>query len=250
MKNSISLKLLLVAACIFVFGQAAVAHENHTYRIGEKTYQFTVGSLNEPVAVDDKTGLDFRVASLTKPGAEGTPVAGLDQTLKVELSAGGKKKVFNIQPSFGQAGSYKTAFYPTVQTTLSYRIFGTMDNVPVDLTFTCNPAGHPRSPDDNTEVKLSDQVTRLSKRGAFGCPGAKADMGFPEPASSGYELQTKLNSLDAAIADARSGSDRAMTIGLAGAVFGLIGLAVAVMTWLSSKKAAESAVKRPASSIR
>jgi hypothetical protein len=231
-KISTSLKALLVAFCVLVWVQGAFAHENHTYRIGDKTYQFTVGSLNEAVAVDDKSGLDLRVASVVKPGAEGTPVSGLDQTLKVELGAGGKKKVFNIQPSFGQPGSYRTAFYPTVQTTLTYRIFGTVDAVPIDLTFTCNPAGHPRSPDDNSEVKISDQVTRLAKRGTFGCPVAKADMGFPESSGSSYDLQTKLNDIAASIAEARAASQRAQLIGFIGSVLGLIGLAVAVMSYV------------------
>src|SRR4030095_12528385 len=146
MKNSMLSRFWLPALCVVLWTQTAGAHENHTNRIGDKTYQFTVGSLNEPVAVDDKTGLDLRVSAIAKPGAEGTPVTGLDQTLKVELAAGGKKKVYNIQPAFGQVGAYRTAFYPTVQTTLSYKIFGTVDNIPIDVTFTCNPAGHPRSP--------------------------------------------------------------------------------------------------------
>jgi hypothetical protein len=235
MKNSMLSRFSLSTLCILLWTQSAGAHENHTYRIGDKTYQFTVGSLNEPVAVDDKTGLDFRVSALAKPGAEGTPVTGLDQSLKVELAAGGKKKVYNIQPSFGTPGSYRTAFYPTVQTTLSYRIFGTVDSIPIDMTFTCNPAGHPRSPDDNNEVKISDQVTRLSKRGTFGCPVARADIGFPEPASSGYELQTKLSSLDAALADARADAGRARMMGLAGAALGLVGLFCGAMAWMSKR---------------
>jgi hypothetical protein len=235
-KNSLSQRLLMLVLFIAVWTQCAIAHENHTYRIGGKTYQFTVGSLNEPIAIDDKTGLDFRVAALAKPGAEGTPVAGLDQTLKVELVAGGKKKVFNIQPAFGQMGAYRTAFYPTVQTTLSYRIFGTVDNIPVDVSFTCNPAGHPRSPDDNNEVKISDQVTRLSKRGAFGCPVAKADLGFPEPAASNYDVETRLNNVDAAVAEARAEAGRARWLGFVGVALGALGIAFGAMSRLGRKR--------------
>jgi hypothetical protein len=230
------LRSVLFTACFITLTQAGIAHENHTYRIGDKVYQFTIGSLNEPVAVDDKTGLEFRAAILTKPGEEGVPASGLDRTLKVELAAGGKKRVYPIQPAFSQPGSYRTAFYPTVQTTLSYRIFGTVDDIPLDLTFTCNPAGHPRSPDDNNEVKVSDRVTRLSKRGAFGCPVAKADMGFPEPASSAYDLQTKLNDLDAALLEARTGARRAQWIGSIGAVLGLMGLGLGTKAWMGRKK--------------
>src|SRR5215813_11752569 len=186
-------QLLLATACTLLGVQAAAAHENQIYRIGAKTYQLTVGSLNEPVAIDDKTGLDFKVELQSGAGAKHGPVTGLEQTLKVEVAAGDKKKVFSLQSSFGTPGSYKTSFYPTVQTTLSYRIFGTIEEIPVDLTFTCHPAGHARVPEDTTEVKISDQVTRISKRGSFGCPIAKSETGFPEAAPSLFELQTKVN---------------------------------------------------------
>jgi hypothetical protein len=227
-----------MALCILAGTRVALAHENHVYRIGAKTYQFTIGSLNEPVAVDDKTGLDFRVVEPSLSNAEGAPVDGLDQTLKVELAAGGQKRVFSIQPAFGQPGAYRTAFYPTVQTTLSYRIFGTIENIPLDLTFTCNPAGHPRSPDDNNEVKISDQVSRLSKRGAFGCPVAKADMGFPEAAPSAYDLQTKIGSLESALGDTRAAATRAVFFGLAGVVVGLAGAVFGAVAWKNGNRGA------------
>jgi len=234
MKNEKVLRIVLSVSLALV-AQQAIAHENHVYRIGDKTYQFTVGSLNEPLTVDDKSGLDFRVVNPGAGNREGTPVNGLDKTLKVELAAGGKKKVFNIQPAFGQSGAYRTAFFPTVQTTLSYRIFGSVENIPIDLTFTCNPAGHPRTPDDNNEAKISDQVTRLSRRGAFGCPEAKAEMGFPEAAPSNYELQTKIDAVNGALSEARAEAGRARSMGLTGMVVGLLGLAFGAATWLGTR---------------
>jgi hypothetical protein len=218
-----------------------MAHETHVYRIGDKTYQLTVGSLNEPVTVDDKTGLDLRVGMPNPKGSDPAPVTGLDQTLKVEVAAGAKKRTFNIQPAFGTPGSYRTSFYPTVQTTLSYRIFGTINDVPMDVTFTCNPAGHPRTPDDANESKVTDQVTRLSKRGAFGCPGAKADLGFPEKASSSYELQSRIAELNEELADTRS---NARMMGIAGIVLGLLGLGVGAAAWVTSRRASSVSDKR------
>src|SRR5947207_12044500 len=105
MKHKIFL-LFVAMPCILLGVQAAAAHENHLYRIGAKTYQLTVGSLNEPVAIDDKSGLDFKVELQPGGGAKPGPVPGLEQTLKVEIAAGGKKKVFNLQSSFGTPGSY------------------------------------------------------------------------------------------------------------------------------------------------
>jgi hypothetical protein len=229
------LRLFLAAVCILGIVQAAAGHENQTFRIGKQVYKLTVGSLNEPVAVDDKTGLDFKVEIEPGPGAKAGPVAGLEQTLKVEVAAGDKKKVFNLQPSFGTPGTYKTNFYPTVQTTLSYRIFGTIEDVPVNFTFTCSPAGHARVPEDTTEDKISDQVTRLSKRGSFGCPVAKADVGFPEPAPSAFELQKKIDSMDSSLAGAQSQAGTARLLGVAGLVVGIAGFAVAMAAFMKGR---------------
>ena len=82
----------------------ASAHEHATYTIDGAPYQIVIGSLNEPVAVDDKTGVDLTVnkcytaaCTATKgpdgdmDGPAGTPVTGLESTLKVELVAGDQK---------------------------------------------------------------------------------------------------------------------------------------------------------------
>src|SRR5258707_10797927 len=84
----------------------ASAHEHDTFKIGDRQYVFTVGSLNEPIMVDKISGVDFRVALVPAPGGghpnrhgeAGTPVVGLDQTLKVELSAGNKKETLPLDP--------------------------------------------------------------------------------------------------------------------------------------------------------
>ena len=65
-----------------------------------------------------------------------------------------------------------------VATTYSFRLFGTVNNVPVDLSFACNPLGHV-SLEDNAAVKLSEQVTRTALIGSFGCPTSRTDVEFP-----------------------------------------------------------------------
>jgi len=235
---------MVATVCTLALVQAVSAHENQTFRIGKQVYKLTVGSLNEPVAVDDKTGLDFKVEMEPGPGAKAGPVAGLEQTLKVEVAAGDKKKTYNLQSSFGTPGTYKTSFYPTVQTTLSYRIFGTIEDVPVNFTFTCSPAGHARVPEDTTEVKVSDQVTRLSKRGSFGCPVAKSEVGFPEAASSAFELQTKITNMESALAGAQSQAGSARLMGVAGLVAGVAGVAIGMAALMNAKKGQANTTRR------
>ncbi len=220
---------MTVALSVTILPLSAFAHEQHAYRIGNKTYVFTVGSINEPLIVDDKSGLDLTVVEggglptmgpdgdMDGPPAASKPVAGLEKMLKVEMVAGTQKKTMDITPAFGALGSYKTTFFPTVQTTFSYRLFGTLNSVPVDLTFTCNPAGHPMVAEDTTATKISDTVTQLSKSGAFGCPVARADLGFPEQSITTYDLNTKISEAKDAAASSRSK-------GMAGIVFGVLGL--------------------------
>src|SRR4029077_11345623 len=154
------------------------------------------GSLNEPFIVDNISGVDLRVSRVPGPGGHGasdatsnsTPVTGLERTLKVELAAGDKKETLPFDPSDKTPGSYTANFIPTVQTTYSYRIFGTLSSIPIDLTFACVPGDVSETAEDNSQVKVSGVVTRLNKIGAFSCPTAREALGFPEPALSSYEL--------------------------------------------------------------
>lgn len=161
------------------------AHERQVINIGGTDYIFVVGSLGEPVVVDDKTGVDLRVKIAdpkdpTNASAAGAkPVTGLEATLKVEVSAGDKKKVMDLSPAWNDAGAYKNTFYPTVKTGFTYRFTGTVNNTPVDLSFTCAPEGS-KAVEDKSEVSLGAGVKRVYKNGQFGCPLGKEELGFPE----------------------------------------------------------------------
>ena len=247
MKKSILVLPLAMMALFLVTSPKLVSAHGHTsFEIDEKVYSFVVGSLNEPIAVDDKTGVDLRVSVMThheheeseRSGVEhiGKPVTGLETTLKVELQAGDKKKVLDFSPAFRDPGAYRAYFTPTVQTTYSYRIFGTLDKVPFDYTFTCNPAGHPQAEEDKTEVEVSKGVMRIETGGAFGCPIAKADLGFPEQSASIYDLNAKDQDLRNAAGQAQSTANSSRSMGLAGVVIGLLGLIAGTGAWMKGRK--------------
>jgi len=234
-----------MALLLMASPQSASAHETHIYKIGNKFYKFVVGSLNEPITVDDNTGVDLRVNLSGGPhveeaghdesmehehALENAPVEGLDQSLKVELIAGDKKKTLDLRPKFATPGNYTAKFYPTLQTTYTYRFFGTLNNVPVDLSFACNPAGHPQTEDDESEVKISDKITRTFKRGAFGCPNAKADLGFPEQAVALNDVATKNQ-----VAESNGAASGARSYGITGIVIGILGLLAGAGAWIKRK---------------
>jgi hypothetical protein len=235
--------LLLSAAAIvvafFSLVPSAAAHERDTFKIGGKFYVLTVGSLNEPFVVDNISGVDLRVSQVAEPtgngaskgAGKGTPVTGLERTLKVELAAGDKKETLSFDPSDEAPGAYAANFIPTVQTTYAYRIFGTINSSPVDLTFTCVTGEVSETAEDNSQVKISEIVTRLNKVGAFACPSPRKAMGFPEPSLSSYELNQNTQNLAATVQMAARQASTAQALSIVGIVTGLLGLAVAGIAW-------------------
>jgi hypothetical protein len=175
--------VLFVGAIAALFSPAIVAaHERGVFEIGGSYYQFVIGSQNEPIVVDDKSGLDFRAQKLASSTSEsGTPVTGLEKTLKVEISAQGKKRTQDITTVYGQLGAYNSLFYPTIATAYTYRIFGTIEGSPVDLSFTCHAGAHVMGgTPDRTPKDMGGGVTRVMQAGMFSCPMEKAELGFPK----------------------------------------------------------------------
>lgn len=229
MKKQMVYAMFGAAALFFVSANAALAHETRMYTIGDKPFQMTIGSLNEPIAVDDKTGVSITVSDATN-AADGDEhavagVTGLEQTLKVELIAGDKKKTMDLTPVHGEVGHYRANFIPTVQTTYTYRFFGTVNNTPIDVSFSCNPAGHPASAEDTNVVAVSEGVTQTLRRGAFGCPVTKTDLGFPEPSMSEYELVQQTN---AALGAVGGQADYSRGIAFMGVGIAILALVLAI----------------------
>lgn len=196
-----ALALAALVSLVSVSMPQAFAHQRQLYTIGDQDYLIVIGSLNEPIFVDDKSGVDLRVlrADPNNPmnsSAEGAaPVEGLEETVQVELAAGNNTRTLQLEPAFGEPGAYEAPFYPTVATTISYRLFGTINNTPVDLTFTCAPTGEAGAVADNSTVQVSEGVVRKGIEGGFGCPAPVTDAGFPEPLMSNFEITTMLEQL-------------------------------------------------------
>jgi hypothetical protein len=202
-----ALALAVVISFVSLTPQA-FAHQRQLYTIGDQDYLIVIGSLNEPIFVDDKSGVDLRVlrADPDNPmnsSAEGAvPEEGLEETIQVELGAGNVTRVLQLEPAFGEPGAYEAPFYPTVATTITYRLFGTINNTPVDLTFTCTPTGEAGAAADMSTVQISEGVVRKGIEGGYGCPAPLTDAGFPEPFVSNNEIVNTLEQLQSEIQSA------------------------------------------------
>ena len=174
----------LVFTGLLALPSLAQSHQRQLLHVGQTDYLLVIGSLNEPVYTGDKTGVDLTVLipdaadPMDSRAANVKPVEGLEKTIKVEVKAGPHARVFELEPRFREPGKYDAVFYPTVATTYSYRVFGTVSGTPFDVTFACSPAGHVAT-EDKTVVKISNEVTRKGLRGSFGCPRPRSEVEFP-----------------------------------------------------------------------
>ena len=221
----------VVAASFLAAPFAASAHERQLFTIGGIDYLFVIGSLGEPIVVDDKTGLDLRVKIADKKDPTNTsalgaiPVEGLESKLKLELIAGDKKKIVDISPAYKDPGAYNNTFFPTVKTSLTYRLFGTIADTPVDLSFTCAPEGS-KATEDKSTVELTAGVTRIYKNGQFGCPRGKEELGFPEESVSVVGMHENLHGemgkmTEDMMNDSQKGkAGAALALGLLGSILG------------------------------
>ncbi len=205
--------VLFASLALSAFSKNAFAHEHYTFIIGEQMYMITIGSIAEPITVDNRTGVYLEVLKAREAASEtsgeqptdsdnhtqsATPVLGLDQTLKVELIAGKEKSIRDLTPIRGEPGRYASPFYPTIATTITYRIFGEIEGTPFDYEFFCTPAGHLKTEDDSSLTEISDGVIRTLKSGAYGCPVRKKDLGFPHSTPSYFELSQSIEKVNKA----------------------------------------------------
>jgi hypothetical protein len=198
------------------------AHESRIYEINGIVYEIVMGSLGEPIIVDDKTGVDLEIIR------NGVPLLGAQEDLQVEMIAGNAKKTVSLSPVWGAEGRYKSNFIVTVPTTLTYRLFGTLENTEIDLSFTCNPAGHPQSEEDTTRQEISNAVVQRHKEGTFGCPQAKESFGFPEPVKSEVAFQNEV--AESNTIEVKETSDAAKPIAVAALIASLLALGFSLRT--------------------
>jgi hypothetical protein len=121
----------LAGLFIVLLATPALAHEERDVA----GYSFEVGLIDEPVFVGQKSGLEFFVSK------NGTPVEGLEKTLKAEVIVGQAKRDLPIKAAFGEKGAYKSVFIPTAGGKYTFHIFGTVEGSAIDESFTSKPDG-------------------------------------------------------------------------------------------------------------
>ncbi|MFZ0647244.1 MAG: hypothetical protein WAM27_03380 [Nitrososphaeraceae archaeon] len=203
MITTLTIAAILVLSSTGILQNMAFAHQRQLFTIGDKDYLFVVGSIGEPLYVDQKSGVELFAywpdpSDPVNSQANATkPIEGLEKMLKVDISAGDKNRTLDFEPAFRDPGHYEAPFFPTVETTYNYTVFGNINGTTFNSTWTCSPGGGESEPiSDNSTVEISQNVTRKSIMGGFGCPLPVSDAGFPEPMMSNQEIIKKLAELE------------------------------------------------------
>jgi hypothetical protein len=206
--TSISVLLgVMTFAALLLFSMSSkglvYAHQKQLYTIGNSKYLFAAGFLNEPVYLDDKSGVDLYVYTpdpkdpMSTDSNSTKPVEELQDSLKAEISAGAKTRVLDLEPDEEQPGHYTASFIPDVETTYKFRIFGNLSGSPISVDFSCSPGAVSEDTIvSNSTEKISDTVTRNGVIGGYECPVPRSDGAFPEPILSNVDIGKKLSDLE------------------------------------------------------
>lgn len=190
-----------VIALITLALGAAVASAHESREVGD--YELTVGFWTEPAIVNEPNGLSLDVQ--LGQGDEGTPVEGLAETIQAEVTFGSETKPLELRAAFGQPGRYRSDLIPTEAGTYMFRVFGSIEGMEIDETFTSGP----------------DTFSDVESRSA---------LNFPEAADTSADAEAAAN-------EAQDTADTARTLGIVGIVVGIIGIVLGAGGLLMARNA-------------
>lgn len=221
MKPKLVLPSLVLVVCLILLATApsAWAHTHRVITINGQQVEFVIGWVNEPSYANEINFVDFWAHYINATCPQGTvstvcPVYGLDQSLQVQVLLGGQSEVLQFSPNLSNDvpplfyGEYTAPLTPTVPGTISFRVFGNVNNTAVNETFTCGPT-------------------------TFECVDPASEIQFPTQISSGSDLQTSLSNAQSQIANMQtqitnlqSQLQNAYLIGGVGIVVGVVGVVI------------------------
>ena len=201
------LRAFLVAALMtfFVAARPLIAAAHTDRHVGG--YGLVIGWGTEPTYVGYPNSVQ-----LLLHGPDEKPVVDLGDTLQVEVTSGTEKRALTLEPhfevgEFGEPGDYRAFLIPTAPGNYTFRFFGTIKGVRVNLSLTSGATTF-------SPVENADQAQ------------------FPQRVPAGSEIAGRLDRelprIEARIAAARKEANddasSARTFGVAGVAVGALGL--------------------------
>lgn len=180
-----TLILLLTAVFTLFVSTYQLAHAHTRLEIGP--YILIIGWLEEPVIVGERNAI---IVDVTR---NDIPVDDVEATLDLELLYAGNSFRANLNPT-DTVGVYTAQVYPTVRGQYSVRLFGDIDGFEID------------------EIVDPEEVFPASR------------IQFPEAEPDSFEMETRLELLEANVRTARLTSFVGVAVGLIGTVLGVLGV--------------------------
>jgi hypothetical protein len=201
---TVSALAVLGVSALVLTAPPASAHE--TRQVGE--YEFVVGWWTEPAFANLPNGPEVTITHQGDPVVEGVD-------LSADVTFGEETTTYELEPAFvvgvfGDPGSYNADLVPTRPGTWEYRIYGTVEELDVDETFTSGP----------------DTFSDINDPAEVAFPAAD-----PNNAELSERIQTEADRVATVESEAEKAKDdasSARTLGLIGIVVGAVGLVAAV----------------------
>ncbi len=128
MKQFVRLGVLL-AVLLALFATVS-AHEGR--EMGDGKYEIVFGWRVEPAYTNLLNGPELEINT---HGTDEQPVEGLDESLQLEVSYGGRSKVLKLRAVYNSPGNYTTDLIPTQPGDYSFHLTGKIGDVTVDEVF-------------------------------------------------------------------------------------------------------------------
>jgi hypothetical protein len=176
------------------------AHEGREVSVGGEDYEFVVGWNVEPAFVEQVNAVSLDVHH---HGTE-EPVTGLEQTLQVEISTGGRSTTLAFRPRFGEPGRYVADLIPTVIGSYTFRIFGTLGGGAVNEVFECSET-------------------------TFACIEPRTDLEFPETLPTMRDVWSAVTDLRVTVARLTGSVDQFVAAQQASLIMAVASLGLAVV---------------------
>jgi hypothetical protein len=123
-------------------GIPAAAHEHrdvgsYSIELGWRNEPAYTGLFNGPeVFIHEAAPADATAEPGSDEGPEGAPVTGAEDTLKLEVSFGGKTKQLKLRAAWQDPGHYVADLIPTQPGDYTFHLTGTIGDTAIDETFT------------------------------------------------------------------------------------------------------------------
>jgi hypothetical protein len=130
-RAAISTAALVGGLVALAIAAPVFAHEERT--VG--AYDLEVGFIAEPVFVGDRSGLEIHVMK------DGNPVEGLEKTLKAQVMVADATRDLELQAREEEPGWYESVFIPTAAGKYTFHLTGSIESQAIDESFTSSPTG-------------------------------------------------------------------------------------------------------------